>query len=176
MKLNKFAAVLAVTAMALGAIAGAYADDASAPEEGHVVDRQSFEHYLALFNQKNPAAFEKYYAPNVRMSNGGLVFNSIPEVEAHYRKIWGAMDEKVNLEEFLFDGKTLAVQLLVTFDVPRDAANTPFGPLRKGERFQFHGPIFYKLNDQGKFTDIKVGYYSFSRTTDGVTHSMGMPH
>ncbi|WP_275626909.1 nuclear transport factor 2 family protein [Pseudomonas sp. 273] len=89
MKLNKFAAVLAVTAMALGAIAGAYAADASAPEEGHVVDRQSFEHYLALFNQKNPAAFEKYYAPNVRMSNGGLVFNSIPEVEAHYRKIWG---------------------------------------------------------------------------------------
>lgn len=176
MKLNKFAAVLAVTAMALGASVGAYASNTATQGEGRVVDRQSFEHYLALFNQKDPSAFETYYAPNVRMSNGGLVFNGISEVEAHYSKIWGAMEEQVIVEEFLFDGKTLAVQLHTIFNVPRDMANTPFGPIRKGERFDYHGPVFYKLNDEGKFTDIKVGYYNFSRTTDGVTHTMGMPH
>lgn len=107
MKRDKFAALLVTTALALGAVAGAYASDSANPQPGHIVDRASFEHYLELFNQKDPAAFEQYYAANVRMSNGGLVFNGIPEVEAHYRNIWGAMEEQVIVEDFLFDGKTL---------------------------------------------------------------------
>ncbi|MDZ5111359.1 nuclear transport factor 2 family protein [Pseudomonas putida] len=176
MKRDKFAALLVTTALALGAVAGAYASDSANPQPGHIVDRASFEHYLELFNQKDPAAFEQYYAANVRMSNGGLVFNGIPEVEAHYRNIWGAMEEQVIVEDFLFDGKTLAVQLHTIFLVPRDAAQTPFGPIRQGERFDYHGPVFYKLNEAGQFTEINVGYYRFTRTTDGVTRSMGMPH
>lgn len=147
-----------------------------ATDAGRIVDRASFERYLGMFNRKDPAAFETYFAPDVRMSNGGLVFEGIPAVKEHYRKIWGSMDEKVIVEEFLFDGKTLAVQLHAIFNVPKDAQDTPFGPIRQGERFDYRGAVVYKLNEAGKFTDIKVAYYGFSRTTDGVTRAMGMPH
>lgn len=57
MKLNTFAAVLAVTTTALSAMTGVIAADTTTANGGHVVDRQSFERYLTLSNQKNPAAF-----------------------------------------------------------------------------------------------------------------------
>ncbi|MGK9063740.1 nuclear transport factor 2 family protein [Stutzerimonas chloritidismutans] len=170
-------ALLAALGQPLGLLPVAHAEAvARETATGRVVDRESFQHYLDLFNRKDPAAFDTYYAPDVRMTNGGLVFNGIPEVRDHYRQIWGAMDEEVKVEQFLFDGKTLAVQLHTVFSVPRDAQQTPFGPIRQGERFDFHGAVFYTLNEAGKFTDIRIGYYSFSRTTSGVTHAMGMPH
>jgi hypothetical protein len=89
---------------------------------------------------KNPAAFETYFAPNVRMQNGRLVLNGIPEVEEHYRKIWSLMQEEVNVDNFSFDGKTLAVQLHTHFTVLKDADNSPFGKV-KGEHFDYYGVV-----------------------------------
>lgn len=141
-----------------------------------VVDRASFQRYLDLFNHKDPSAFERYYSPDARMSNGNLVFQGVAQIKEHYRKIWGAMDEEVVVEEFVYDGKTLAVQLHATFHVPSDAEDTPFGPIRKGERFDYRGAVIYKFDEAGKFIDVRIAYYGFTRTTDGVTRSMGMPH
>ena len=174
MKLTRQIALftLLISSLAIFQTTWAYAELASE----RVVDRASFQRYLDLFNHKDPSAFERYYAPDARMSNGNLVFQGVEQIKEHYRKIWGAMDEEVAVEEFLYDGKTLAVQLHVTFHVPRDAKDTPFGPIHKGERFDYRGAVIYKFNEAGKFSDARIAYYGFTRTTDGVTHSMGMPH
>ncbi|WP_437883934.1 nuclear transport factor 2 family protein [Pseudomonas sp. LRF_L74] len=163
---------LLISAFASLQISPALAD----PGTDRVTDRASFQRYLDLFNHKDPSAFERYYAPDARMSNGNLVFQGVAQIKEHYRKIWGAMDEEVAVEEFVYDGKTLAVQLHATFHVPRDAQDTPFGPIRQGERFDFRGAVLYKFDAAGKFSDVRIAYYGFTRTTDGVTHSMGMPH
>ncbi|MCL2894392.1 hypothetical protein [Brenneria tiliae] len=145
-------------------------------EDGEIVDRASFDHYISLFNSKNPACFEKYYSANVRMQNGKLVLNGIPEVKDHYARIWPIMQEEVRFNNFSFDGKTLAVDMHTHFTVINDAEDSPFGSVKKGENFDFYGVVMYRVNEQGKFYDIKVAYLDFTRTTDGRTISLGLPH
>jgi hypothetical protein len=48
--------------------------------------------------------------------------------------------------------------------------------VRAGECFDYRGIIMYR-NENDKFTDIKVAYLTFTRTTlDGETIDLGIPH
>jgi hypothetical protein len=177
MKFARIGFVAIMLALVVPAATVAQAVQSGTPStEGRIVDRASFDRYIGMFNHKNPAAFETYYAPNVRMQNGRLVLNGIPEVKEHYRKIWSLMQEDLTVENFSFDGKTLAVQLHAHFTVLKDADNSPFGKVEKGENFDYYGVIMYRVNEDGKFYDIRVAYLDFTRTTDGITKSIGMPH
>jgi hypothetical protein len=141
-----------------------------------VLNRAGFDNYIAMFNDKNPLAFEAYYADNMRMQNGHMVLNGIPEVKEHYRKIWSVMKEELTVVNYVSDGDSLAVELKAHFTARKDAADSPFGKVKQGENFDYHGVILYKINHLGKFYDIKVAYLDFTRTTDGVTQSLGMAH
>jgi hypothetical protein len=141
-----------------------------------VINRAAFDNYIAMFNNKNPLAFEAYYADNMRMQNGHMVLNGIPEVKEHYRKIWSVMKEELTVVNFLMDGDSLAVELKAHFTAEKDKKGSVFGDVLKGENFDYHGVIIYKINHMGKFNDIKVAYLDFTRTTDGVTQSLGIVH
>lgn len=141
-----------------------------------VINRAAFDNYIAMFNDKNPLAFEGYYADNMRMQNGHLVLNGVSEVKEHYRKIWSVMKEELTVVNFVMDGDSVAVELKAHFTAEKDQNGSVFGDVVKGENFDYHGVIMYKINHMGKFYDIKVAYLDFTNTRNGVTKSLGIVH
>jgi hypothetical protein len=141
------------------------------------VKKETFDEYIRRFNQEDPGAFEDYMAPDVRMVNGTLELNGVGEVKAHYAKIWRGMRESLNVERFVSDAATVAIQMHTHFEVRTDDSASPFGQIRVGETFDFHGLIMYRLRPDEKFADIKVAYNSFIYTNvDGVATDLGIPH
>lgn len=141
------------------------------------MERADFDTYIRRFNAEEPGAFEDYLAPGVRMLNGTLLLRGVGEVKAHYAKIWHAMRESLNVERFVSDAATVAIQMRTHFEVRHDDPASPFGAVRAGETFDYHGLIMYRLRADGKFEDIKVAYLSFVRTgLDGKATDLGIPH
>lgn len=141
------------------------------------MQQADFDTYIARFNEEDPGAFETYMAPDVRMLNGTLELNGVAEVKAHYARIWGAMRESLNVERFVSDERTVAIQMHTRFEVRADDDGSPFGQIRQGETFDYHGLIMYRLGDDGRFADIKVAYLSFIYTDrDGTAKDLGIPH
>lgn len=136
-----------------------------------------FDTYIRRFNAEDPGAFEDYMAPGVLMLNGTLLLRGVAEVKAHYGKIWGAMRESLNVERFVADASTVAIQMHTHFEVRRDDPASPFGAIGAGETFDYHGLIMYRLGADGRFADIRVAYLSFIRTgRDGTATDLGIPH
>ena len=141
------------------------------------MEKARFDEYIRRFNQEDPGAFEDYMAPDVRMLNGTLLLSGVGDVKEHYAKIWGAMRESLNVERFVSDEQTVAIQMHTHFEVLADDAASPFGLIRAGETFDFHGLIMYRLRADEKFADIKVAYNSFIYTDrDGAATDLGIPH
>lgn len=140
------------------------------------MNRSRFDEYIRRFNAEDSSTFDDFIAPDMTMQNGRLHFTGVQGMKDHYAKIWGKMKETLHVERFLCDGDQVAIQMHTTFDVLVDAADSPFGPISKGERFDYYGIILYKLRD-GRFTDIKVSYLDFVRTkVDGERILIGIPH
>ena len=141
------------------------------------MEQADFDTYIARFNEEDPGAFEDYMAPDVRMLNGTLLLRGVGEVKAHYAKIWAAMRESLDVERFVSDADTVAIQMHTHFEVRHDDPASPFGAIRAGETFDYHGLIMYRLGADGKFADIKVAYNSFLFTSlDGTVRDLGIPH
>jgi hypothetical protein len=141
------------------------------------VRKADFDTYIARFNDEDLGAFETYMAPEVRMLNGTLELNGVAEVKAHYARIWGAMRESLNVERFVSDANSVAIQMHTHFEVRADDPDSPFGQVRKGETFDYHGLIMYRMGAGGKFADILVAYLSFIYTdVDGNATDLGIPH
>ena len=116
-------------------------------------------------------------APDVRMLNGTLLLRGVGEVKAHYAKIWAAMRESLDVERYVSDAGTVAIQMHTHFEVRHDDPASPFGAILAGETFDYHGLIMYRLRADGKFADIKVAYLSFIYTDlEGKATDLGIPH
>ena len=73
--------------------------------------------------------------------------------------------------------RAVAIQMHTHFEVRHDDPASPFGPIRAGETFDYHGLIMYRLRADTKFEDIKVAYLSFIHTgLDGKATDLGIPH
>ena len=138
---------------------------------------EHFDTYIRRFNPEDAGAFDDYLAPDVRMLNGTLELNGVDAVKEHYGRIWGAMRESLYVERFVSDASTVAIQMHTHFEVLTDDEDSPFGQIRAGETFDFHGLIMYRLRDDEKFADIKVAYNSFIYTDlRGAAIDLGIPH
>ena len=141
------------------------------------MEKARFDEYIRRFNQEDPGAFEDYMAPDVRMLNGTLLLSGVGEVKEHYARIWGAMRESLDVERFVSDAETVAIQMHTHFEVLAEDAASPFGLIRAGETFDFHGLIMYRMLADEKFSEIKVAYNSFIYTSlDGTATDLGIPH
>lgn len=140
------------------------------------MNRARYDEYIRRFNAEDYSVFDEFIAPDMTMQNGRLHYGGIQGMKDHYATIWGKMKETLQVERFLSDGDQLAVQMHTVFDVLVDATDSPFGPIHKGERFDYYGIILYEIRD-GRFTDIKVSYLDFVRTKlDGERVLIGIPH
>ena len=141
------------------------------------MERRTFNEYIRRFNSEDATAFDDYIAPTMKMLNGSLEFRGVDGMRDHYEsKIWPYFIEKLNVLRFVSDDDTAAVQLWTQFTARHDADETLFGPVKKGDRFDYRGVIMYEIED-GKFISITVAYNSFVNTkATGETIDMGMPH
>ena len=138
--------------------------------------RETFNDYINRFNAQDMSAFEDFIDPNATVTNGPLVIKGVEGMKKHYSKIWKSISEELNVERFVSDDHTLAIQLSARFTVRQDDKNSPFGAVKAGEWFDYHGIVMYRI-ENNKFTDIKVSYLSFSRTNlEGETIEIGIAH
>ena len=138
--------------------------------------KEVFDDYINRFNARDATAFEDYIDPNARVINGTLEITGMQGMKDHYAKIWRSFSEELHVERFVSDENTLAIQMWTHFTVKKDDADSPFGKVRAGEAFDYYGVIMYQIVN-GKFTDIKVAYLSFTFTNlEGKTIELGIPH
>jgi SnoaL-like domain len=139
--------------------------------------KEKFDDYIARFNRRDTSGFDEYIAPNMKMTNGGLVFYGAEGMKDHYKnKIWPTYKEELHVERFFSDEENVAIEMWAHFTAERDDPASLFGPVKKGETFDYRGLILYKV-ENGKFIDIKVAYLSFIRTgLDGMQINLGLPH
>ena len=138
--------------------------------------REVFEDYINRFNARDATAFEDYIDPNATVINGMLRISGMQGMKDHYARIWRSFSEELHVERFVSDEQTLAVQMWTHFKAMKDDDDSPFGSVKAGESFDYHGVIMYQIEND-KFTDIKVAYLSFSRTSlEGETIELGIPH
>ena len=140
------------------------------------MEKSRFDAYIRRFNAEDPTVFDEYLAPDMKMLNGSLVFTGVAGMRDHYEnKMWPFFRESLTVERFVSSDSVLAVKMWTHFEARGDAV-TVFGPVVKGETFDFRGLILYDILD-GRFTTITVAYNSFTHTkADGRVVEMGIPH
>lgn len=138
--------------------------------------KEVFDDYIKRFNARDATTFEDYIDPNAKVLNGSLHINGMQGMKDHYAWIWRSFSEELHVERFVSDENTLAIQMWTHFAVQKDDDESPFGKVKKGEAFDYHGIIMYQIVNN-KFTDIKISYLSFSHTDlNGKTEELGIPH
>lgn len=140
------------------------------------MERARFDQYIARFNAADPTGFEEFIADDMHMINGTLEFHGVEGMKAHYAKIWQTFTERLTVGRFTSDDDHIAIEMDARFEALRDDPDSTFGPVVKGEGFEFRGLIMYDVVD-GKFARIRVAYNSFSHIhPDGTVEEMGIPH
>ncbi|MGV1007422.1 MAG: nuclear transport factor 2 family protein [Dermatophilaceae bacterium] len=140
------------------------------------MNRASFEDYITRFNAKDLTTFDDYFVPDVRMLNGTLELLGVPAVQEHYRLIWSQFTEALSVERVVMDEDTVAIKMWAHFTALDDNPEALFGPVRKGETFDFRGLIMYWVQN-GRFSNIEVAYNTFTFTdSTGRTTELGIPH
>lgn len=125
--------------------------------------RETYDDYVRRFNAQDTSGFDLYLHPDVRVQNGLISYTGIQGMKDHYAKIWRTYKETLNVLRYVSDEQTAAVELWTHFDALRDAEDTPLGPVRAGETFDYRGVVLYEIQN-GRFTSIKVSYLSFTHT------------
>ncbi|MDO6964473.1 nuclear transport factor 2 family protein [Rhizobium alvei] len=139
--------------------------------------RDQFDQYIRRFNAEDPTAFDDFIAPDMKMLNGALEFTGIAGMRDHYEnKIWPFFKEELNVLRFVSDEKHIGIQMWTHFTARVDG-DTLFGPVRKGDTYDYRGLIMYDINESGRFSSIIVSYNSFVNTkVSGEVIEMGLPH
>lgn len=137
-----------------------------------------FREYIRRFNAEDHTTFDDYLAENVHVKNGTLEFDGIDGMKHHYQQlIWPDFVEFLTVPRFVSDDRTAAIQMITLFTARHDREDSLFGPVRKGETFQFDGVIMYDIDEDNRFSDILVAYNSFVYTDlDGNSKDLGIPH
>jgi hypothetical protein len=141
-----------------------------------MVEKRLFDDYIRRFNAEDATTFDDYIAPDMLMLNGALEFRGVAGMRDHYEnKMWPFFHERLTVLGFVSSDSILAVRMWTNFTAKIDAA-TIFGPVVKGEMFDYRGLIMYDI-EGGRFSTITVAYNSFVNTkVSGQVIDMGMPH
>ncbi|MFM2282159.1 MAG: hypothetical protein RLZZ444_4390 [Pseudomonadota bacterium] len=139
--------------------------------------KDQFDQYIRRFNAEDPTAFDDFIAPDMKMLNGALEFTGIAGMRDHYEnKIWPFFKEELNVLRFVSDEKHIGIQMWTHFTARVDG-DTLFGPVSKGDTYDYRGLIMYDINESGRFSSIIVSYNSFVNTkVTGEVIEMGLPH
>ena len=132
--------------------------------------------YINRFNAQDMSAFDEFIHPELHMINGTLEYTGVQGMKDHYAKIWGKFSEDLTIEKFISNKQLVAVKMWAHFTALINDDESLFGPVKKGENFDFKGLILYDLKNE-KFKRIQVAYNSFTFTNiNGEVTDLGIPH
>jgi len=132
--------------------------------------------YINRFNAQDMSAFDEFIHPELHMINGTLEYTGVQGMKDHYAKIWGKFSEDLTIEKFISNKQHVAVKMWAHFTALINDDASLFGPVKKGENFDFKGLILYDLENE-KFKRIQVAYNSFTFTNvNGEVTDLGIPH
>jgi hypothetical protein len=139
--------------------------------------KEKFDDYIRRFNARDLTAFEDYLHPEMHMQNGTHEFIGVEGMKHHYRDlIWPDFTEYLEPTHYMSDGNQIAIKMYTLFTAQHDKDDSLFGPVKKGETFEFNGLIMYQVEDN-LFRDILVAYNSFVYTeSNGTKRDLGIPH
>lgn len=138
--------------------------------------KEAFDDYIDRFNKRDATTFEDYIHPNARIQNGTLCINGKQGMKDHYVKLWGGYTEELNVQRYVSDEHTVAIEMLAHFTALRDDEQSVFGPILKGEHFDTHNVIIYQV-ENGKFADIKIATVTRVKTNlKGEKINVGQAH
>jgi hypothetical protein len=141
------------------------------------MDEATFGDYIARFNRRDTTAFEDYLADDMHMKNGTLEYDGVQGMKDHYAKIWSTFTEELFPTDFTSSEGNVGIRMHTRFTADRDDPESLFGPVAKGDRFEFRGVISYRVDGAGRFADILVAYNSFTGIAkDGTRTELGIPH
>lgn len=138
--------------------------------------KEKYMEYIERFNAQDMTAFDDFIHPELHMINGTLEYTGVQGMKEHYAKIWGRFSEDLIIEKFISNDEHIAVKMWAHFTALIEDEESLFGPVKKGENFDFRGLILYDL-ENGKFKRIQVAYNSFTFTNiKGEVADLGIPH
>jgi len=126
------------------------------------MNRSEFDAYLEKFNAGDYQGFLDYYATPFEMVHAGGRFTTREEVLKFYAFLHHYLKERVIVDRFVSDGRTVAIEARVRIegvvDLTReilDASEYPgLLPLRAGEMVELSQFIHYHIAE-GKFTKVE---------------------
>jgi hypothetical protein len=139
--------------------------------------KEKFDDYIRRFNARDLTAFEDYLHPQMHMQNGTHEFDGVEGMKHHYRDlIWPDFSEYLEPTHYMAEGNQIAIKMYTLFTAFGDKEDSLFGPVKKGETFEFNGLIMYQVEDD-LFKNILVAYNSFVYTDlNGNKKDLGVPH
>lgn len=141
------------------------------------MQRSRFDEYIRRFNNRDTTAFEEFLAPDMVCLNGGLEIHGVDGMKEHYAKIWETFVEQLDVERFVSDEHQLAVRMRTRFEADRSDDESLFGPVEKGQQYEYFGVILYDMDGAGRFSRIQVAYNHFlAISPDGTRSDLGIPH
>lgn len=142
-----------------------------------VYPKAKFDEYIRRFNAQDLTAFDDFLHPEMHMQNGTHEFDGVEGMKHHYRDlIWQDFTEALTATRYMADGDQIAIHMRALFTAQHDKQDSLFGPVLKGETFEFKGLIMYRLENE-LFRDILVAYNSFIYTDiTGNRKDLGIPH
>ncbi|GGH33611.1 nuclear transport factor 2 family protein [Microbacterium album] len=141
------------------------------------MNKEKFDDYIARFNARDDSAFDDYLHPDLHVQNGTLEYWGVQAMKDHYAGIWDTFTEELFPSDFIASETNAAIRMKTRFVAQRDNAASLFGPVAKGDRFEFLGVISYRIAPDGRFSDILVAAASFRAVrADGTAAELGTPH
>jgi ketosteroid isomerase-like protein len=155
-----------LTAAGMGAVAALpacsardTAPAAAAPPAPAGMTRESYEQYVAWFNDNDPR-FLEFYHPDVVLELGATTLEGSNAIRDFYSQVKEHIKETVTVTHFVSDANGVAAEIPTEFKVFKDWPEPNYfrRPLKKGEVFRVVSFGLYWM-DNGKFRRIKAARY-----------------
>ncbi len=124
------------------------------------MDEARFRRYVEAYNEGDMATASAYWAEDVEVSlPGNRESPSGKEAfRAHFANLHAKLDEHIEIEDLFVseDGRKLAVEFHSTFTAKEDIPDFVYGALQEGESTTNRAFLHYTIDEDDKFTHIKV--------------------
>ena len=143
--------------------------------------REEMEVYLDHFNKKRYDAVVDYFADDVTVqypnafelgAAPGKLLRGRDQFIENYKALHEKVDELLDLEEYIEDGKYIFIILHTEF-IPKEDVQWSAGFIEKGKVVVVNDFITYELDDEGKFKEIKIAHHNITYPGgDQVRHAL----
>ena len=124
------------------------------------MDEKTFQAYMAAFNAANYDGMFRYYADDVTFSfANGITLEGTEAIRGFYEPLHAAVDETVEPTFVVIGDRHIAVELNAQFRARKDFDGLPGRSLKAGQVTRFISFVHYDLDDDDRFSEIRIGNY-----------------